>query len=382
VAMFLGLTNSADEIIRDRQMLNRERNHNLRTGYYIVGKVLSLPTFAFIQCVIYLLIGNAILELREMFLVHLTWMFLTALTGVCMGLLVSTLVHDIRTALNIIPLLLIPQIILGGALIKYEEMNRNLDFVYSIQQWVAKDEAGDPEPTSKLKVPFICHFMPLRWSYESTIISQAKLNPYSSAQQQIEDRIQAIINLPRNVQLTPEQRTELDLAKRALAVVSGLQDVDASGVSKRLTRIRYGLLKGELDPELLTEKPRKGVSAEEMFVNRKVLDLVTKAEMEREDYRRKASPNVFFGTQKTYHPIKPGGVADWCFEKVDAFGRTVLGISSSAIGLKWDLTRGSPPWWQVLKVNTLWLNFGVMAVTLFVVLVSVLVALRRQLSRV
>ena len=42
------------------------------------------------------------------------------------------------------------------------------------------------------------------------------------------------------------------------------------------------------------------MSAEEVYVNRKVLDLVTKAEMEREDYRRKSSPNVFFGTSKRY----------------------------------------------------------------------------------
>jgi hypothetical protein len=71
-----------------------------------------------------------------MFTIHLWWMFLTSLTGVCLGMYVSSLEHDVRTALNIIPLLLIPQIILGGALIKYEEMNRNLDFVYSIRRWV------------------------------------------------------------------------------------------------------------------------------------------------------------------------------------------------------------------------------------------------------
>lgn len=367
VAMFLGLTNSADEIIRDRQMLNRERNHNLRTGYYIVGKILSLSTFALIQCVIYLLIGNAILELREMFYIHLIWMFLTALTGACMGLLVSTLVHDVRTALNVIPLLLIPQIILGGALIKYEEMNRNLDFVYSIQKWVSKDETGEPEPTSKLKVPFICHFMPLRWSYESAIISQAKLNPLSRAQQQIEDRIQALISLPRNVAMTPQQRDELDLTKQALAVVSGLQDEDASGVSNRLSRIRQGLLTGKLDTDLLEDKPKRGVSAEEIFVNRKVLDLVTKAEMEREDYRRAASPNVFFGTKKTYR----------------LFGTPPPHPSTTSAGAGAHNPTPKPlSWWREITVDTLWLNFAVMMLTLFLVLISVFTALKRQLSRV
>ncbi|MEZ5301343.1 MAG: ATP-binding cassette domain-containing protein [Verrucomicrobiales bacterium] len=64
IGMFLGLTNSADEIIRDRVLLQRERNHRVRISYYIISKFAALSVFAFLQCVIYLLIGNAILELR------------------------------------------------------------------------------------------------------------------------------------------------------------------------------------------------------------------------------------------------------------------------------------------------------------------------------
>ncbi len=381
VAMFLGLTNSADEIIRDRPMLNRERNHNLRVRYYIIGKILSLSTFSLIQCVIYLLIGNAVLELREMFVVHLFWMFMTSLTGVCLGLLVSTLVHDIRTALNIIPLLLIPQIILGGALIKYEEMNRNLDFVYSIRQWSAKGEDKDTSEASKLKVPLICQIMPLRWSYESAIISQARLNPLSRAQSMLEDRIQGLINLPRHIPMTEEQRADLDLTKQALAVVSGLQDVDASGVSSRLRRIQESVSRGHLSPEDM--KLKKGVSAEEIYVNRKVLDLVTKAEMEREDYRRTASPNVFFGTVKTYPLFEPSAAAPGSEEEERATG-TVLGESrvSSATATTGNNSRKVKPWWQELRVPTLWMNFIVMMVTLVMVIAVLDVSLRRQLSRV
>ncbi|WP_081887727.1 ABC transporter permease [Verrucomicrobium sp. BvORR034] len=382
VAMFLGLTNSADEIIRDRPMLNRERNHNLRVRYYIIGKILSLSTFSLIQCVIYLLIGNAVLELREMFVVHLFWMFMTSLTGVCLGLLVSTLVHDIRTALNIIPLLLIPQIILGGALIKYEEMNRNLDFVYSIRQWSAKGEDKDTTEASKLKVPLICQIMPLRWSYESAIISQAQLNPLSRAQSMLEDRIQGLINLPRHIPMTEEQRADLDLTKQALAVVSGLQDVDASGVSSRLRRIQESVSRGHLSPDDM--KLKKGVSAEEIYVNRKVLDLVTKAEMEREDYRRTASPNVFFGTVKTYPLFEPSSPAPATEDEARAAATTTLGESrvSSAAATAGNNTRKVKPWWQELRVPTLWMNFIVMVVTLVMVIAVLDVSLRRQLSRV
>src|SRR5438105_4628122 len=42
VAMFLGLTNSADDIIRDRPVLQRERNLNVRLPYYVFSKFMSL----------------------------------------------------------------------------------------------------------------------------------------------------------------------------------------------------------------------------------------------------------------------------------------------------------------------------------------------------
>lgn len=363
VAMFLGLTNSADEIIRDRHMLNRERNHNLRVTYYIFGKVAALAAFALMQCVIYLLIGNAILEIREMFLIHLVWMFLTALTGACLGLLVSSLVHDSRTALNVIPLILIPQIILGGALIKYEEMNRNLDFVYSIRRWMDQKGSDDASAASKLKVPFICQFMPLRWSYESAIISQAKMNPLTRSQDLLEARIQSLIPPPGG-QMSPEHRRQLDAAKQALAVVSGLQDADAESVARRLAAIKRGIGSENFDISLLEQpKGRRGISAEGIFVNRKVLDLVTKAEMEREDYRRKTSTNVFFGTERTY-PL---------------FGANEGGAKNEKSVLQRPPAR---PWYQEIRVNTLTLNAAVMIFTLVIIIGGLEFSLRRQLSRV
>jgi hypothetical protein len=362
VAMFLGLTNSADEIIRDRAMLSRERNHNLRTFYYLVGKTIALGTFALLQCFIYLAVGNWILELREMFLIHLWWMFITSISGACLGLLVSSLVHDTRTALNTIPLLLIPQIILGGALIKYEEMNRNLDLVYSMRRYIEEEEQTTGESASKLKVPFICEFMPLRWSYEAMLVSQAKLNPLTRAQDQLEARIQQIVDEPR--ELTEKEHETLDLTKQALAVVSGLQARDPEDIPKHLEHVRRNAVRGTLTPELLeyVQREKKGTSAEQLYVNRKVLDLLTKAEMEREDYRRKSSPNVFFGTTKKY----PFPRHTWFDEQGTALSREAW------LGFYWD----------EIEVRTVWLNTGVMLFSLMIVFACVQISLRRQLTRV
>ena len=135
VAMFLGLTNSADDIIRDRVVLQRERNLNVRLPYYVISKTLTLGVFALIQCVLFVLIGNYVLQIRGMFWVDLAIVFMTAMAGISLGLVISSLVADPKTAANIVPLVLIPQIIMGGALIKYEDMNRNLALVYALTHW-------------------------------------------------------------------------------------------------------------------------------------------------------------------------------------------------------------------------------------------------------
>ena len=141
--MFLGLTNSADDIIRDRAVLQRERNLNVRLTYYVFAKTASLGVFALVQCVLFVLIGNYILEIRGMFWPDLAIVFMTAMSGVSLGLVISSLVADPKTAANIVPLVLIPQIIMGGALIKYEDMNRNLGLVYAFARWFHEHPDSD-----------------------------------------------------------------------------------------------------------------------------------------------------------------------------------------------------------------------------------------------
>lgn len=299
VAMFLGLTNSVDDIIRDRPVLQRERNLNVRLGYYILAKVLTLSIFAVIQSILYILIGNYILEVRGMFWIFLAAMVLTAVSGIAIGLLISSLASEGKTAVNIIPIVLIPQIILGGALIKYEEMNRNLDFVYSISRWFSENpEAGAPR--SDLQVPLICEFMPMRWSYEALVFAQAKLNPLTSRQEQIQHQIN---HLARTPGLSESQEERLEDLKETLAVLSGLHGNDAKNVEHRMREIDK-VIAGATLPGQLLEPSARGVTAERLFVNQKTTDLVNKAEMEQSDYRENRFLNVFFGPEKKYFGIR------------------------------------------------------------------------------
>lgn len=301
-ALFLGMTNSAEEIIRDRNLLQRERHYGFRIGGYIIGKYISLGFFALIQCVIYLLIGNSILGIRDMFFHNLLWMFLTSFVGIAAGLFISSIVSSPKTAINIIPLILIPNIILGGALIKYDEMNRSFDIIQNIRQWFVPDD--EKEEASRLKVPGICHLMPLRWSYESIIIAHAEHNPASELTNYIEGEIQAFSQIPLTQKLTDNQKDRLFQFKEALAVLHGLQGDSPSQVSHQLKAIRAALEAGTFDPEPYYEVPEPGkpsYTTNMLYLNGKVQDLFNRAEVEREDYRKKKNPpNVFFGAERQF----------------------------------------------------------------------------------
>jgi len=297
VAMFLGLTNSADDIIRDRVILQRERNLNVRLPYYIFSKSLSLAVFAAIQCMLFILIGDAILQVRGMFWIYFEFMFITAVTAIALGLLVSSLVADAKTAANIVPLVLIPNIILGGALIKYDEMNRDLDLSYTFQRWFATHEDREKEETrSKLSVPLMCEFIPLRWSYEAIVVAQAKLNPLTFRQEQLQAQIDLLVH--KNERNDDDEK-RLDDLKDTLAMLSGLESWNASEIDKRLHRVDRILEGKPLEPlELKTLK--NYVTAEALYVNQKISDLVSKAETEQSDYRRSKNINVFFGPVKHF----------------------------------------------------------------------------------
>ena len=304
VAMFLGLTNSADDIIRDRPVLQRERNIKVRLSYYVVSKTLTLGVFALVQGILYVLIGNSILQIRGMFWIDLGIMFMTAMSGVALGLLISSLVADPKTAANIVPLVLIPQIIMGGALIKYEDMNRNLALLYSLSHWLTEHPETDKtiKSESKLQVPFVCQFIAMRWSYEEMIVAQAKLNPLTRRQERANDAIQQLAPKAN----TPEQRARLNDLKDVLAFLSGLEGRSTKEIDHYLKLVDPVIAgKQRFDGSLL--KDAKGpIAAEQLYVNQKVSDLISKAEMEQNDYRRGKKPNVFFGLQKRYFGQKIG----------------------------------------------------------------------------
>jgi ABC-type multidrug transport system ATPase subunit len=160
VALFLGLTISAEEIFRDRKILKREHFLNLSRNSYLLSKVAILILISALQTLLFVSIANPILGIKGMFFHYWLALFTTAFCANMLGLNISASFNSAITIYIVIPLLIIPMMVLSGAMFSFDKLNR---------------EIGNVD-----KVPFIAELMPTRWTYEALIVSQFKDNKYSN----------------------------------------------------------------------------------------------------------------------------------------------------------------------------------------------------------
>ena len=237
VGMFLGLTNSATEILRDKPILRRERNHRYGTAIYVLAKFKSLSILAVIQSGIYIAIGNYMLEIEGMFLFHWGWMSLTAIVGTAMALLISSIVQTERAALSAVPLLLVPQLLLAGALVKFEDMNRGL---FQGGE-TAREEGAEPFP-SKL--------MPLRYAFEGIIVTQSNRNWYTrNADILVEHRDWLKVQVDPETgesKLTKKQSQRLAILTQAIGFVDAAEAPNKDAAKVLTQKIVHTALNGTL----------------------------------------------------------------------------------------------------------------------------------------
>lgn len=158
VALFMGLTVSAEEIFRDRKLLEREKFLNLSRLSYLVSKINFLFALSAIQTLTFVVVSSLILGVKGMLLQQWIILFSTACFGNILGLNVSA---GMRTAVSIyilIPLILVPQLLLGGAMIKFDDLHRSI--------------------TRKVYVPVVGDIMVTRWAHEALCVEQFKRNRF------------------------------------------------------------------------------------------------------------------------------------------------------------------------------------------------------------
>ena len=119
VAVLNGVLNAVREIVKEAPIYQRERTVNLGIVPYVLSKVLILGILALFQSGSLILIVNAFEPLHQgVFLPALIEAYITlalsALAGMMVGLLVSSLAPNEDTAQSLLPFILIPQIIFAG----------------------------------------------------------------------------------------------------------------------------------------------------------------------------------------------------------------------------------------------------------------------------
>jgi hypothetical protein len=160
VALFFGLIISAEEIFKDAKILKRESFLNLSRSSYLASKILLLFTISAIQMVLFVWVANSILGIKDMYFEFWLALFSISAFANILGLILSASFNSIVTIYILIPLVMIPQMVLGGAMFTFDKLNK--DF------------------TSIDKVPAVAEFMPSRYVYEGLIVHQYKHNNFKS----------------------------------------------------------------------------------------------------------------------------------------------------------------------------------------------------------
>jgi ABC-type multidrug transport system ATPase subunit len=188
VVLFLGLVVSAEEIFRDRKILKRERFLHLSRSSYLVAKSGTLLTISAIQAITFVLIANSILGIKQMTFAYWLALFSTAVCANMIGLVISSAFNSAVTIYIVIPLVMIPMMVLSGAMFSFEKLNRRI--------------------TTVDKVPLIAEVMPTRWSYEALMVHQFKENEFEKNFYDYEKRIS--VNNFKAAYLIPELEDRLN----------------------------------------------------------------------------------------------------------------------------------------------------------------------------
>ncbi|PID92552.1 MAG: ABC transporter [Bacteroidetes bacterium] len=158
VFLFIGLTISSEEIIKDRKLLQRESFLNLSRFSYLNAKILIMFAISAIQTISYVLIGNQIFEIQGMTYNYWCILFATACFANILGLNISSAFNSVITVYIMIPFLLIPQILFSGVLVKFDKLHKSM--------------------THDEYVPLIGEMLTSRWAFEALAVDQYKRNPY------------------------------------------------------------------------------------------------------------------------------------------------------------------------------------------------------------
>ncbi len=132
-AMWLGLFNSVQEIVKERDIIKLEFFKNMRLSSYIISKLIIFACICLIQSFLFLLIISLKVDfptygilLDSAFLEYLLCFFLVCFSSSMLGMFISSIVKTCEITLILTPLYMMFQLIFSGVLLQLEGIGNKI----------------------------------------------------------------------------------------------------------------------------------------------------------------------------------------------------------------------------------------------------------------
>ena len=119
-AFWFGCNNSAKDIVKEKDIYERERDVCLNVGSYYTAKFLMLATITTAQVMLLLLAVSSFTGLPGTFIAQAFSLGLIGICGVSAGLFISAISKNTDMAVTLIPVAILPQVILAGVIFPIE----------------------------------------------------------------------------------------------------------------------------------------------------------------------------------------------------------------------------------------------------------------------
>jgi ABC-type multidrug transport system ATPase subunit len=156
-SLFFGLTVSAEEIIKDKKIRKREKFLNLSEHSYLFSKIALLFILSAIQSACFVVVGHLMMGISGLYLQDWFILFGVSCFANLLGLNISATFNSAITIYILIPILIIPQLLLSGVLVRFDQLNKSIKN--------AIDE-----------VPIVANIMTSRWAYEALVVNRFSSN--------------------------------------------------------------------------------------------------------------------------------------------------------------------------------------------------------------
>ena len=228
VMIFQGMSLSAEEIIRDRALLQRESFLRLSRFSYINSKIVFLFLVSAVQSFLFTIISFLILKIGGLFFSYWLILFLTAAFANLAGLVISAGLNSVVTIYISIPLLIIPQILLCGLIVPFDDLKSG--------------------KSNHNHVPFVGDVMVSRWAFEALTVNQFINNEYTVRYYDIEKektgyRIKAYLLIDEVNNIAQELRSEIttgnvnpSVVKRMKMLKHEIDKLDADSLSNEFPK--------------------------------------------------------------------------------------------------------------------------------------------------